>query len=810
MSKRRKAKSADSASPDGFVGKVCIAIFAITFVVYLNSLTGDFTNWDDPTLVTKNEQVISPNLVDIFTIQPGKTYQPVRVLSYAIDHAIWGMKPLGFHLGNTLFHGLAAVLLFLVMCRVIPALLPDVDLRTSQVMALLVAGLFALHPVNTEAVSWVSSRKYGLLATFGFAAFYCLLRAEEHIRWRIGMVVFTLLALLSSPFAVTLPPLFFLFDYCRDKELNPIVVFKKRLANHLPLLLTFLVLGGIYYWVLVVGGDDGKKVAGESWDPFTRFCTQMRCTFDYARNLVAPLWLNNKYVDHLSRTLLEAKVIVAVLSIIGLAVFSICELRKANKRPLFCCGWIVIVMLPVMNIIPISSSMADRYLYLSGVGAFLGLALALRRLPLQTMVTVGAVLLLACSIGTVLRNRVWSSDEALWSDCLAKDEPNPTAHNNYGNMLVERGEFEDGLKHLLRAHELMPTYPGLNLNLGNAYIRFDDKDDIAIAHYRKEKELQPEADVDRILGYLLLKHRRYDEALPHLRAHVLLEPGFSEVHSNLAQALVQLGQPQEAAQAFAKAFQMQPTLFAAMIARGEAHLGAKRVQEAAKLATVLAAVHPKDPMSHLLLGAVAYGSGQKEASLPHFQQALTLNPGYARAHFARATALADLRRDVEAIAHYRQALKLAPNFIDARFGLAMALSRDANSANAAGAEFAAIIKTQPKHHRAHFNLALLQAKAGNLKGAIAGYRAAIAARPNYHVAHNNLGTVLVDSGDLAGGIAAYQQAVRYNPNYTNAHYNLGIALIKAKKPAEAKRHLQRVLTLDPQNAKAAEQLKALP
>jgi tetratricopeptide (TPR) repeat protein len=453
--------------------------------------------------------------------------------------------------------------------------------------------------------------------------------------------------------------------------------------------------------------------------------------------------------------------------------------------------------------------MADRYLYLAGIGVFLGLAFVTRRAPEKARLVGASVLLLLCVGGTFARNRVWADSGALWRDSLAKDEPNATAHNNMGNMLVEQGQVEDGLAHLKRAYELIPTYPGLNLNLGNAYICFDGKDEIAIAHYRKEKELQPEADVDRILGYLLLKHRRYQEAFPHLQKHVQMEPDFSEVYSNLGQALAQLGQPAESAKLFAEAFRRQPTLFDAIVAIAEKHLAAKRTAEASNLAAVLSGVQPQNPMSHLLKGAVAYAQGAHAQSVPHFQAAVKLNPGYARAQYGLATALSALRRDIEAIAHFRQALRAAPTFTDARLGLAMSLSRDPDSAVAAAAEFATLIAANPKHARAHFNLGLLQAKAGDRKSAIVSYRAAIASRPNYYVAHNNLGTVLIQTGDLLGGIAAYREAIRHHANYTNAHYNLGIALIKANQPAAAKPHFQRVLTIDPGNAAAMSQLRTL-
>jgi hypothetical protein len=93
-----------------------------SLAVYANSLTNNFTNWDDPTLVVENVSIKSldfNNLLNIFTPKSGQTYQPVRVLSYAIDYYMWKLNPIGYHLANTFLHILSAIILYLLLTSVL-------------------------------------------------------------------------------------------------------------------------------------------------------------------------------------------------------------------------------------------------------------------------------------------------------------------------------------------------------------------------------------------------------------------------------------------------------------------------------------------------------------------------------------------------------------------------------------------------------------------------------------------------------------------------------------------------------------------
>ncbi|MFT5130719.1 MAG: hypothetical protein ACI8W8_004350, partial [Rhodothermales bacterium] len=143
MGRRRAAESAKSEH----TAKLAVAIFAITLLVYAKALSHDFINLDDPRLIRHNPAIesLSPgSVIAMFVPHRGQTFQPMRVLSYAVDRAIFGEGPFGFHLCNVLLHASAAVLLFLVLRA----------LKIPRSPAFTAALLWAVHPVNVEAVAW--------------------------------------------------------------------------------------------------------------------------------------------------------------------------------------------------------------------------------------------------------------------------------------------------------------------------------------------------------------------------------------------------------------------------------------------------------------------------------------------------------------------------------------------------------------------------------------------------------------------------------------------------------------------------------
>ncbi len=213
----------------GINGKLTVLITAlivaaVTFFVFLPSLQNEFLNWDDNKLITDNYHIRSLDLNTVkwaFTNVGLTTWHPLVFISFAVDHAIWGLDSWGFHLTNNILHSLNALLVFMLVYWLVNIAgrgneeegRNELALVTGVVTAL----LFGLHPMRVESVAWVTERKdvlyaffylLGILAYLGYAS-----SERRRIRFYVVSVIFFVMSLMSKPMAVTLPAVLLILDY---------------------------------------------------------------------------------------------------------------------------------------------------------------------------------------------------------------------------------------------------------------------------------------------------------------------------------------------------------------------------------------------------------------------------------------------------------------------------------------------------------------------------------------------------------------------------------------------------------------------
>ena len=301
MAKRVRRDAKAKHSTDGVLpwqhAVAAVGLILVSLAIYAQTASFEFTNWDDPMLIVENRAVrsLSPAAVaDMFTPKPGQTFQPLRVLSYAVDYQLWGgYSARGIHLVNVLLHTLASLLLYGAIWSFLEA-----DPGRRQAGGWLCAGLFLAHPVNVESVAWCASRKYGLLAVFCFASlwlFICGVRKSSNLPLLISSFVCFVLALLSSPFAIVLPPILMLILYTREPGLSPLPILTKYRAAWIPYVVAFLLAVPALAFLLVRSSDGGISTDYHTGSPMHTFLSMMRVFTDYLRNLAAPFWLNNRY-----------------------------------------------------------------------------------------------------------------------------------------------------------------------------------------------------------------------------------------------------------------------------------------------------------------------------------------------------------------------------------------------------------------------------------------------------------------------------------------------------------------------------------
>src|SRR3989338_813230 len=213
-----------------------VLLCATAIVVYAQSLRNDFVIWDDASLVPLNpltQHFTWKNILGAFTSYDPELYVPLTILSFQIEHLIVGFTPFFFHLDNLLLHVLNAGLVLLLLERL------GLKRSTSFFAAL----VFTVHPVNTEAVAWVSARKDLLATLFSLTALltYLYWKSVQSWQWLWITLGCFLCALLSKPVAIVLPVIFLLLDWKQRGNLT-----RRSVVTAIPFFLlsaVFLVIG---------------------------------------------------------------------------------------------------------------------------------------------------------------------------------------------------------------------------------------------------------------------------------------------------------------------------------------------------------------------------------------------------------------------------------------------------------------------------------------------------------------------------------------------------------------------------------------
>jgi tetratricopeptide (TPR) repeat protein len=615
--------SVDSLSEKKFTTAAVCTILLFIAVVYANSISNDFTNYDDLSLVVENPAIRSlsiDNLLNIFTPKPGLTFQPVRVLSYAIDYHFWKLNPVGYHLGNIALHCGAAIWLYLLLTAILNRIRGESLAGEHRIIALLATLLFVVHPVNVEAVTWLSSRKYGLLAFFYFCSTYLFVKSTQkerrYLTYYLVSVGAYLLTLLSSPFAVTLPAILLLYDVCSSKDNNLYIILRFRLSYYLPYILLSIPYF-IIQWYSLTTTPGPQPVIKDHYvgNLFYTFLTMLRVLYDYFRNLIFPFWLNNTYVDYTSTSIFEYKIIISLIVILLFVAILWMQVKAGNKLGLFCLGWFILTWLPVSNIIPISTKIADRYLYLPAVGVFLFFSASLYKIPqiwfgkkVKQFVIFPLVVLLVFSLSylSIQRNRVWANSQTLWEDSLRKAPNYWVPYLNLGLTMAQQGKIDQALYYYYEALRLNPNSVLTHNNLGVALLE-QGKIDEAIRHYTAALRLKSDyAETYNNLGVAWFTAGEFDKAMAYYREGLRLDPSFGKAHNNMGNALVEKGRFEEAILHYTKALETK------------AHY----------------------PEAHNNLGVALAQQGKLEEAIVHFKEALRLKPDYAQARANLDLALA--------------------------------------------------------------------------------------------------------------------------------------------------------------------------
>jgi len=531
-----------------YILPLCFLVL-ISAGLYLNSLDNLFTNWDD-SMIYSNSEVRSlswENIRTIFTLKKGATYQPIRVLSYAIDYRFWKLNPLGYHITNIFFYILTCCMVFFTL-RLLSSHLrnrasPDSHVR----VALLGSLLFAAHPVHVEAVTWLAARKEVLQGFFFFSAFYLYMVGREKEGKKrlifLGLTLFSiLLATLSKPSAVVFPGVIIIYEIAMGQE-----KYFDYLKKHWLFCSLSLIISGIFIFILMkvmVEAGGIKPFRGEGF--LSNVLVSLYAFLHNILLLIATVNYSAAYSFQVSLPVFCLKNIVLIVITLFLFSFSLFSLRW-TKVIFFSFFFFFITLLPYLNIIPISTLLADRYVFIASFSYAFLLGILFDRFYTYRLkkisegffkllsVSIFLLLLLGYSFMTIRQNTIWQNSYTLWADAVEKHPNSNTANALMGVVYLELGMDEEAVKYLEQAIALLPyDYQSKN-NLGIVYGR--------LGYYEKAVNelltaiwLRPDNDSIKInLSVLYQKEKKYDEAEKILRHLIDKNPNHSaNYHFRLA------------------------------------------------------------------------------------------------------------------------------------------------------------------------------------------------------------------------------------------------------------------------------------
>ena len=657
-----------------------MAILALTVLAYLPAISGGYI-WDDDVYVTHNPTLNS--LIGLGKIWTDPTvlpqYYPLVFTSFWIEHHLWQLHPLGYHVVNVLLHALNAILLGLVLRR----------LRIAG--AWLAAAIFALHPVHVESVAWITERKNVLSGTLYLSALLAYLRFDEIDAaaegersrqdprpWRIYWLAFGLYlgALLSKTVTCSLPAAILLILWWKRGRLR-----RAEILPVVPMLLVGAAMGLMTAWI----EKHHAGAQGQEWtlSAIERCLIAGRAVWFYAGKLAWPRSLTFIY----PRWRLDPASVIQWLYPAATAalVFALWLFRRRiGRAPLIAVLLFAGTLVPALGFFDVYpmrySFVADHFQYLASaalLASFVaGISGLLRRFhaPIRPIGSLaGAVALAILGTLTWRQGAIYRDPERLWRDTLKNNPSGWMAHNNLGSVLLEQHRLEEARAEFLETLRLKPDYAAARSNLG-VILYQQGKLPEAIAEYRQALELQSDYAVAyNNLGRTLVDQGKFDEAVTQYTEALRIQPDFPEALNSCGVALALQGKMAEAMALFSEALRLEPDYAEAHSNAGLALALQGKAEEAIRHYTEAIRLKPDYAEAHYNLGRALAAQGKGEDAIRHYTEALRFKPDHAGAHNAVGLALAQQGKLDEAIRHYTEALRIQPNFLEARRNLEEAL-----------------------------------------------------------------------------------------------------------------------------------------
>ena len=518
--------------------KILVFLAFLVLAVYFNSLGNDFVS-DDIGAIKENPLI---NQVAYFWKAPYFNISPRTIILF-LTNKIFDLNPISYRLTNVFFHLGSVWIIYLL-----------VSLFFKRPIPFFTAGIFAVHPILTESVTWISGGPYCQGSFFVLCSFlfYLLAKNKQSFKIYLLSLFFFYISLLNLNKLVVFPAILILYE----------LLFGGLKANWKKLL-PFLGISG--FWVLHLGGLIGQRITALQTSFYQQPgmenpLTQIPIAITSYLELI--FWPKNLTLYHSEMSFTQGeyllKLAIFILFLAGIAYFF-----KKDRRISFWLIFFPLSLLTTLTPLRIGWIVAERYVYLGSLGIIVFIAWLIsqtgRWFKNQKIAwIIFSLIILVLATRTVVRNFDWKNQDTLW---LATAKTSPSSHQNYnnlGDMYARYGDYQKAIEEFQKAIELKPNYGDAYHNLANVY-HLMNRDDLAQENYEKALSFNPNLwQSYQNLAAIYFIQEKFDLAKEFMEKAIKINPENIDLHINMGILYSNLGDKQKAKEEFEKALQIDP------------------------------------------------------------------------------------------------------------------------------------------------------------------------------------------------------------------------------------------------------------
>ncbi len=609
----------------------------VTLLVYSNTFNVPF-QFDDIYHIVQKDNIKTFSTFGKMSFWTNIGQRPLPMLTLAINYHWGDINVIGYHIFNLIFHITTGWIIYLLILEILS--LPTLAsykriVANKRYFALLASFLFLVHPMQTQAVTYVIQRITILASLFYLLSVYFYIKArlaninkglqKESILFYWLTLASFILAVLSKQNAVTLPLALIMteFFFIRDKQGR---IFKK-----------YLLIFGSAIGVIVLGAIIIEGLPRESKDISrgTYLITEFNVLIKYIQMLVLPVKQNLDHDIIPSESLFGLKELASLAAILGLLYLGYYMFNK-NRLISFGIFWFFLTLSVESTIIPIKDFIFEHRIYLPSFGFFIAVISALFYLKdlkfgknrIAAAVILLAILIIPYGVAAFARNKVWKTDLALWTDAVNKSPKKGRPYLWQGIAYTNAGDLKEAKKSLDRCIQLLPKFP--------------------MAYYNR--------------GNILKEMKEYKGSLADFDKAIALNPTYTMAYFNRGVVRAKIGQYDLAAKDYDEVLKVQRNNSSAYYNRGNAYRNLKKYDLAIKDYDKAIKIDPKYALSYFNRGLTKAAKNNHEEAIRDFDKAIQLNPKNHLIYNGKGVSLYTMKKFNEAISNYEIAIRLNPSF----------------------------------------------------------------------------------------------------------------------------------------------------